>query len=66
MYMSTQYIKIGLLLGKHDPVFAAKLLVLDDLEEMRLEINKEIGTTIYRGEDLDSVLSAVELALMKD
>ena len=63
MYTSTQYIKIGLLLGKHDPVFAAKLLVMDNLEEMRVEINKEIGTKIHQGEDLDSVLNAVELAL---
>ena len=60
---NTQYVKMGLLIGKHDSQFAAKLLVMDTLEEMRVEINKEIGTNIQKGDSLDYVLDAIELAL---
>jgi hypothetical protein len=63
MYSGAQYIKMGLLIGKHNPQLAERLMMMDTLDEMRVEINTEIGTNIQKGDNLDYVLNAVEMAL---
>ena len=60
---SVRYVKMGLLIGTHDPSLADRLTKLDSLAEIGKMINEELGTNIQRGDSLQSVVDTIKQTL---
>lgn len=58
------YVKMGLAIGRLNPLLAHSLVKMNTLEEMRRLINKELGTDIVRGDSVLGVFQSIELALL--